>query len=164
MGAAGTAPGDLARADGDVIVFLGRIDDQLNVGGSRLEPTEIEAELVALPGIRDAVVVAAGDILIAHVEADSLDEAAVRTTLAPKVPSTWIPRRFVLHDSLPRTSHGKVDRVAAAGLTVPDAASAAWEIPHEGTDSVLGLVVGFMAAGLRSIRHRTDHGLLRDRG
>ncbi len=40
------------------LVFRGRIDDQLNVGGARVEPSEIERVLSAQPGVDEAIVVA----------------------------------------------------------------------------------------------------------
>ncbi len=112
--------GDLVRLDDGAAEFVGRTDDQLNVAGVRLEPGEVEAELHRIDGIRDAVVVAAGQppALVAHLEADRFDEAFVRTALAERLPSTSVPRRFAVHDALPRTANGKVDRSAAALLPV----------------------------------------------
>jgi amino acid adenylation domain-containing protein len=49
--------GDLVRlADDRTAVYLGRIDEQVKVGGIRLEPTEVEEALVAHPVIRRAAV------------------------------------------------------------------------------------------------------------
>jgi amino acid adenylation domain-containing protein len=49
--------GDLARrGDDGSYEFLGRLDGQLNVGGHRIEPEEIEAAILTLPGVRAAVV------------------------------------------------------------------------------------------------------------
>ncbi len=49
--------GDLVRlATPDSLVFLGRIDEQVKVGGIRLEPTEVEEALAAHPAIRQAAV------------------------------------------------------------------------------------------------------------
>jgi amino acid adenylation domain-containing protein/FkbM family methyltransferase len=51
--------GDLARSlpDGS-IEFCGRIDDQINLHGNRIEPAEIEARLRECGGVRDALVLA----------------------------------------------------------------------------------------------------------
>jgi amino acid adenylation domain-containing protein len=113
--------GDLARVDTEGrLVFLGRVDDQLNVGGQRVEPAEIERHLLRLSGVRDAVVVAATidgrQALVAHLVADRdlVDGTSVRHHLADHV--TAVPRRIVFHDELPRTSNGKLDRRRAARL------------------------------------------------
>jgi len=113
--------GDLVRSVDGVIRFLGRIDDQLNVGGVRVEPAEIERELESIDGVNASVVVASGDpaVLIAHVVADELDEVAVRAHLRDTLPVGAVPRRFVRQSALPLTANGKVDRAAAAQLAVP---------------------------------------------
>ncbi len=47
--------GDLVRlVDPETLVYHGRADSQIKVGGIRLEPTEVEAELEAHPAIRRA--------------------------------------------------------------------------------------------------------------
>ena len=49
--------GDLVRlATPNSLVFLARIDEQVKVGGIRLEPTEVEEALTAHPAIRQATV------------------------------------------------------------------------------------------------------------
>ncbi|MEM9134198.1 MAG: amino acid adenylation domain-containing protein [Actinomycetota bacterium] len=49
--------GDLVRlVDPHTMVYLGRIDEQVKVGGIRLEPTEVEDALAALPAIDGAAV------------------------------------------------------------------------------------------------------------
>src|SRR5207249_3556037 len=51
--------GDRARylADGN-LEFLGRLDDQIKIGGFRVEPAEIEFALLQHPTVREAAVVA----------------------------------------------------------------------------------------------------------
>ena len=116
--------GDLVRVAEGVVRFVGRTDDQLNVGGVRVEPGEIERELDALPGVRASVVVAAGEpvALVAHVEVDRpLEEVEARRLLAEGLPAASVPRRIVVQSSLPRTANGKADRRAAASLAIPTA-------------------------------------------
>ncbi|PAY20097.1 hypothetical protein CKO51_07530 [Rhodopirellula sp. SM50] len=51
--------GDLARMRRDgSLIFLGRLDDQIKVNGMRIEPAEIESELVDVDGVWDAAVMA----------------------------------------------------------------------------------------------------------
>ncbi|MDF0676362.1 MAG: fatty acid--CoA ligase family protein [Nitrospira sp.] len=45
------ATSDLVRVDGDRVVFLGRGDSLINVGGYKVYPQEIEGYLLGLPGI-----------------------------------------------------------------------------------------------------------------
>ena len=58
--------GDLVRwlRDGN-LEFLGRTDQQLKIRGHRIEPGEIEAALRQHPGVRESVVVARSDALLA---------------------------------------------------------------------------------------------------
>lgn len=114
--------GDLVRVDDlDRLVFLGRVDDQLNVGGMRLEPIEVEAVLRELDGITDAVAVEA-DIagrasIVAHLVGDDrVDLATVRTHVAQRLGAGAAPARLAFHEQLPRTANGKLDRSRAAGL------------------------------------------------
>ena len=54
--------GDLGRylPDGN-LEFLGRADFQINIGGHRIEPGEIEAVLIGVPNIRHAIVTVVGE-------------------------------------------------------------------------------------------------------
>ena len=130
--------GDLVRAVDGQLLFLGRVDDQLNVGGVRLEPEELEAEITALEGISDAVVTArpveGREVLVAHVVAGAgVDPADVRRRLAARH-GTIAPRIVALADDLPRTPHGKLDRSAAADLPLPSAPGG-----EEHTDSFVAI-------------------------
>jgi len=113
----------VAERDGDLL-FVGRVDDQLNVGGVRVEPTEIEEALRSIDGIDDAVAVAAGrpTRLVAHVVTSGaigeFDDATIRRLLSERLPAGAVPSRVVAHDYLPRTANGKLDRVAAVALAV----------------------------------------------
>jgi amino acid adenylation domain-containing protein len=148
--------GDRVRIVDGVAEFVGRTDDQLNVAGVRLEPGEVEVELERLDGIRTAVVVAAGEppMLVAHLEADSLDEAAVRSALAERLPNTSIPRRFQVHAELPRTPNGKVDRVAAALL--PFASTRPSTMRPTGGPAVDTVVVDTVVGVWRDVLDRDD--------
>ncbi len=151
--------GDLVRVDDRrLLEFIGRVDDQLNVGGVRLEPGEIEAVLTARPDIHDAVVVAAAAArgrLVAHVEASRIDEVALLRELSDLLPATHVPSRIVAHDRLPRTSHGKLDRAAAAALPVE-------ALVQSGPDSTADGLVDDVVAIWRRVLGRTDIGATTD--
>jgi amino acid adenylation domain-containing protein len=109
--------GDLVHrlADGR-LDFLGRIDHQVKVRGFRVELGEIEAALVALAGVSEAVVVAREDTpgdqrLVAYVIGDVAADA-LRQSLRQKLPDYMVPAAFVALAVLPLTPNGKVDRKA----------------------------------------------------
>jgi amino acid adenylation domain-containing protein len=111
--------GDIVRRRPDgQLEFQGRADDQVKVRGVRVEPGEVEAALMGLAGVDQAVVVAHGDgadrRLVAYVVADAggPDAAALRRNLAALVPDHLVPSVFTMLDALPLTVNGKVDRKA----------------------------------------------------
>ncbi|WP_143036988.1 amino acid adenylation domain-containing protein, partial [Pseudomonas sp. PDC86] len=71
--------GDLARyrADG-VIEYVGRVDHQVKIRGFRIELGEIETLLLAQPGVREALVLAADHQLIAYLVAEQQDAEALK--------------------------------------------------------------------------------------
>lgn len=114
--------GDLARyrTDGQ-IEFLGRVDHQVKIRGYRVEPGEIENCLVAHPAVREATVVVYQENssslprLVAYlVPTDPTDEATFITTIRQFVretlPDYMSPAGFVVLNSLPLTTSGKLDR------------------------------------------------------
>jgi amino acid adenylation domain-containing protein len=120
--------GDLARwrADG-TLEFVGRLDDQVKIRGFRVEPGEVEAVLRAHPGVREAVVLVAGEgaqrHLIGYVmPADGVDSRALRPSrlrdfAAARLPDYLVPAGFKAVDRLPLNANGKVDR---ARLPAPE--------------------------------------------
>ena len=114
--------GDLARylPDGN-IEFLGRRDDQVKIRGFRIELGEIEAALGQHPAVRNVAVLAREDApgekrLVAYVVAQSTADE-LRRFLKDKLPDHMVPAVFVLLDTLPLLSNGKIDRRA---LPSPD--------------------------------------------
>ncbi|WP_333975143.1 amino acid adenylation domain-containing protein [Burkholderia cepacia] len=110
--------GDLARLrDDGAFDYLGRLDDQVQVRGVRVEPAEIAACLRSHPAVADAAVVAetgnGPTRLIACVALRAAaDDAALKAHVAEQLPAAWQPHRFVRCDALPYTLNGKIDRAA----------------------------------------------------
>ncbi len=131
--------GDLARWRPDgALHYLGRIDEQIEVNGHRIEPAEIEAELLAHPDVRAAAVTAkespaGGQILVGYVVPDRATPPAreLRRHLARRLPRYMIPRVFVSLTELPATTSGKLDRGRLPGLERLPADSAAPRTPAE---------------------------------
>ncbi|WP_175701553.1 non-ribosomal peptide synthetase [Burkholderia ambifaria] len=110
--------GDLARlrADG-AFDYLGRLDDQVQVRGVRVEPAEIAACLRTHPAVADAAVIAetgnGPTRLIACVALRAAaDDVALKAHVGAQLPAAWQPHRFVRCDALPYTLNGKIDRAA----------------------------------------------------
>ncbi|WP_146607641.1 non-ribosomal peptide synthetase, partial [Spongiactinospora gelatinilytica] len=123
--------GDVARwrADG-TMEFLGRADDQVKLRGYRIEPGEVEAALLALPGVTRAAVIVADDRLVAYVvSASEIDPGALG------LPPYMVPA-VVRMDELPINVHGKLDRAA---LPAPQAATASRAARDEREEIVRGV-------------------------
>ncbi|MGW5524766.1 Pls/PosA family non-ribosomal peptide synthetase [Gordonia sp. NPDC003950] len=110
--------GDLVRLDAEGLVFQGRADDQVKVGGRRIELGEIDNALQHLPGVSGAAAAvrttAAGNSLLVGylVSADpDFDVEAAHTLLTERLPAPMVPR-LALVDELPTRTSGKVDRNA----------------------------------------------------
>jgi amino acid adenylation domain-containing protein/thioester reductase-like protein len=110
--------GDLGyqRADG-LFMFAGRTDDQVKVGGVRIELGEVEIALAKHPAVRQAKVVIHGEALTGFAVADpELTPAELTEYLRTLLPGTSVPRRIVVLDRLPLTPNGKLDRQELARL------------------------------------------------
>jgi non-ribosomal peptide synthetase-like protein len=110
--------GDLVRLEADGLYFMGRADDQVKVGGRRIELGEVDSALVHLPGVSGGAAAvrrtASGTpLLVGYIaSADpNFDLAAARAALAESLPAALVPR-LVLVDELPTRTSGKVDRDA----------------------------------------------------
>ncbi|WP_396185862.1 amino acid adenylation domain-containing protein [Flavobacterium sp.] len=100
------------------IVCLGRLDQQVKIRGHRIEPGEVEQALISLDGIKQAVVLANENFLIAHIIPDSnIENAEIqiplwRSILSSQLPSHLIPNAFNILAEFPTTLNGKIDRKA----------------------------------------------------
>ncbi|WP_220040626.1 class I adenylate-forming enzyme family protein [Streptomyces tateyamensis] len=103
---------DLDRTTG-LITVRGRQDSQVSIGGLKVDLTEVEQTLAALPGVREAVVAFADGAIEAYAAADTTAEL-LRAELAGQLAGYKLPRRLTLLPALPRTATGKVLRDAQA--------------------------------------------------
>ena len=140
--------GDLVRLEADGLYFQGRADDQVKVGGRRIELGEVDAALVHLPGVSGGAAAvrktsSGTPVLVGYIaSADpSFDLAAAREHLAGALPAALVPR-LVLVDELPTRTSGKVDRDALP-----------WPPPGDVPDvgSQLGGTMGWLAAQWQDI-------------
>lgn len=117
--------GDLARwvDDGNVEMF-GRTDFQVKINGARVEPGEIENQIVTYEGVDDAVVLARtmpdGTILLVAYVVGTIDHQILRQNLMNTLPIHMIPAVFVPINSVPLAPNGKVNRSALNQIDLTD--------------------------------------------
>ncbi|AJP58000.1 hypothetical protein UC34_15530 [Pandoraea vervacti] len=134
--------GDRVRrlADG-TLVYLGRFDQQVKVRGFRIEPGEVETQLLREAGVDDALaVVVAGptsDQLVAYVAGKGLDGELLRMALADRLPDYLVPSLVIVLDTLPKLPNGKRDRAA---LPAPVWGSAGGQAPQGATEIALAAI------------------------
>ncbi|MCY8701099.1 non-ribosomal peptide synthase/polyketide synthase [Bacillus spizizenii] len=119
--------GDLARylPDGN-IEYAGRMDHQVKIRGYRIELNEVEAALLNIEHVQEAVVLARentegqSDLYAYFVAEQALPISQFKEKLAQQIPGYMIPSYLMQLEQMPLTSNGKVNRSAlplpAAGM------------------------------------------------
>ncbi|XP_061944365.1 putative acyl-activating enzyme 19 isoform X4 [Populus nigra] len=162
--------GDFAQRlqNGD-LVFLGRTDRIVKINGQRIVLEEIENTLRGHPDVADAAVISRegpGELLFLDAillfkerekSEDFFVRSSIRKWMVDKVPLAMVPNRFVITESLPMSSTGKVDYALLArskflNLHVQDEIGNAttdllqiikkWEVKLEGRIESSAAIVG----------------------
>jgi acyl-CoA synthetase (AMP-forming)/AMP-acid ligase II len=106
--------GDIGRMDEDgFLQLMDRAKDMIISGGFNIYPSDIEAALLAVDGVREAAVVGVpserwGETPVAFVVAPDGDASAIREAANSKLGKTQRLADVVLIDELPRSHIGKV--------------------------------------------------------
>jgi acyl-coenzyme A synthetase/AMP-(fatty) acid ligase len=97
-----------------MVTILGRLDSQISVGGLKVDLTEVEQTLAAMPQVTEVVVIFDGEIeaFVALAEDSTVD--SVRSALAQRLAPFKMPRRLTVLPALPRTATGKLVRASTA--------------------------------------------------
>ncbi|MEU9184584.1 Pls/PosA family non-ribosomal peptide synthetase [Streptomyces sp. NPDC048484] len=132
--------GDLVRAEPEGLIFLGRADEQIKLGGRRIELGEVDTALQALPGVAGAAAAVrtargGNQLLVGYVvlqdevqdnvqddvqgevqedgvrQGGGWDHAAAVKRLRAELPAALVPLLAPVPD-LPTRTSGKVDRDA----------------------------------------------------
>jgi acyl carrier protein len=112
--------GDLVRLQSDgQLVYLGRLDEQVNIRGLRIELGEIAAVLDHHPKVRASSVVAVGNngsqrlrAFIVGTAGRPPATAELREFVSKRLPAHMVPFDCILLDELPVNANGKIDRKA----------------------------------------------------
>lgn len=113
--------GDLVSWNSDgQLDYLGRIDDQLQIRGVRVEPREVESSILLNPCVQETAATwydtpAGSRSIVATVvlkPGKNVTSAELRDWLASRLPAQMIPSQYLFKESLPLNSSGKIDRNA----------------------------------------------------
>lgn len=112
-------PGDLIRWTPRGLTLEGRVSDVINIAGRKLNPAEVEAQIAAYPGLRQAVVFGIpsalrGEEAVACVAGDHLNRAALQRFCHDHLSQWQRPRDFWIVDEIPANDRGKISRRALA--------------------------------------------------
>ncbi len=142
--------GDLGRYRQDgTIEFLGRIDHQVKIRGVRIEPGEIEAQILAFPKVEHAFVMlredgTTGKRLVAYLVSNKSEItkdveliAGLRNHLSVLLPAVMVPSAFVLLDALPFSSNGKIDRKELPEPDMAEQSDKAYVAPRNPAEETL---------------------------
>ncbi|SEG19851.1 long-chain acyl-CoA synthetase [Methylobacterium sp. 190mf] len=119
--------GDVAilQEDGQVRI-VDRMKDMILVSGFNVYPNEVEDVLAAHPAVLECAVVGApseetGEMVVAHVvlKDPSVSTDILRAHARTQLTGYKVPRRVVLHETLPKTNVGKVLRRMLRDETPP---------------------------------------------
>jgi len=119
--------GDVAilQPDGQIRI-VDRMKDMILVSGFNVYPNEVEDVLAAHPAVLECAVVGApseetGEMVVAHVvlKDPSVSIDALRVHARTQLTGYKVPRRVVLHETLPKTNVGKVLRRMLRDETPP---------------------------------------------
>jgi acyl-CoA synthetase (AMP-forming)/AMP-acid ligase II len=110
--------GDLGSFDEEGRLYvLGRLRDQINRGGLKVDPLEVERALLRCAGVADATVLGVPDPVLGQVVCACVVPApgrtvslpALRESLTPELARHKLPEELRVLDRIPRTGLGKVD-------------------------------------------------------
>jgi amino acid adenylation domain-containing protein len=151
--------GDRARFRGDgTVELLGRTDRQLKLRGLRIEPGDIEAQVLAYPGVAQCTVVLrsapeVADWLCLYVvwRDHNHDDAvvALRSYLQARLLRPLVPADICVLERLPLLPNGKLDVAALPNDAVPRSGIAVYVAPRNDTEAKLA---GIWAAALGAER------------
>jgi acyl-coenzyme A synthetase/AMP-(fatty) acid ligase len=107
-------PGDIARlTQANTLTLVGRRNDILNLGGTKIAAAELEAKILAAAPVQDVALLqrsseaASHPIIVCAVPAPNTNQPALESALTPLLP---FPFRIRLLPAIPRTPEGKIRR------------------------------------------------------
>jgi len=155
--------GDLGLIlDDGCLVHMGRKDFQVKIRGYRIEVGEIEAALLNIDNIKEAVVILREDrprdrYLAAYIvpsRQPALSITALRHALAEKLPGYMVPSAFIILDTLPLLPNGKLDRQR---LPYPDSSRPNLDTPFIVPETSVEQALAKIWAEVLNVNHVGTH-------
>ncbi|MDP9291263.1 MAG: acyl--CoA ligase [Verrucomicrobiota bacterium] len=108
-------PGDLIEKSGAGYRIAGRVSDVINVAGRKLNPHEVEAQLMRFPHVRQAVVFGVGSSLrneeaVACVVSDGADSEDLIRFCRASLSAWQVPKAIWFVAEIPTSERGKISR------------------------------------------------------
>ena len=109
-------PDDLLAPCGSGWKIAGRVSDLINVAGKKVNPAEVEAHLLALPGVRQAVVFGRSsalrneEVAACVVAEENVGEAELLRFCRQRLSGWQVPKRIFVVSEIPVNERGKTSR------------------------------------------------------
>lgn len=115
--------GDQGRIDEEGYLFLtGRLKEQINRGGEKVSPLEVDVVLLDHPSVAQVVTFGVphaklgeevGAVVVLH-PGQAATEQEIRDFCATRLAAYKVPRHILLRDDIPKGATGKVQRIGLA--------------------------------------------------
>ncbi len=159
--------GDIVTMDDDgTLHYCGRNDDQVKVRGVRIEPMEVEAAVLAHPGVSQSAATwfptkTGSRSMVAAVVFKPgiyLTSQDLHLHLTKVLPPSMVPTRFVFCSALPLLPSGKIDRAAIRERSAEMSDEVVPAPPLAATTETERILIGIWerVLGVRPVR-RSDH-------
>jgi long-chain acyl-CoA synthetase len=109
-------PDDLLTPCGEGFKVAGRISDVINVAGKKVNPAEVEAHLLSLPGVREAIVFGRRselrneEVAACVVTESNIGEAELIHSCRLRLSGWQVPKRIFVVSEIPVNERGKTSR------------------------------------------------------
>lgn len=108
--------------DGGYLTLSGRIKEQINRGGEKISPLEVDERLLAHPAVAEAVTFGVPDVRLGEEVAAAVvlkagadaDEPTLQNFIAETLAPFKVPRRILVVEGIPKSSTGKIQRIGLA--------------------------------------------------
>jgi acyl-CoA synthetase (AMP-forming)/AMP-acid ligase II len=116
LGGGSFVPDDLLTTSGDGFRIVGRISDVINVAGKKVNPAEVEAELLRFAGVQAAVVFGREsalrneEVAACVVAGERVREADLLEHCRARLSGWQVPKRIYFVQEIPINERGKISR------------------------------------------------------